>query len=118
MSAIRAGVLAAVALAALLWAAPAALAAGSWWHLDSGARPASIPSGGDGELVVTAENVGDGKARGPITVADALPSGLRATGIAGSAPKHGGALGEAEALSCSPEHLSMRSPGIGADRAV
>ena len=57
------------------------------------------------------ENVGDAPALGPVTVADALPAGLRATGIAGSAPKRGGALGETVALSCSLEHLSCEAPG-------
>ena len=44
-------------------------------------------------------------------VADTLPAGLRATGIAGSAPTRGGALGETVALSCSLEHLSCEAPG-------
>ena len=39
-----------------------ASAAGPWWHLDSGSRPASIPAGGAGELALTAENVGDAQA--------------------------------------------------------
>ncbi len=92
--------------------APAALAAGAWWHVDSGSRPASIPAGGAGELVVTVENVGEAGTSGPVTVADALPGGLRATAIAGSAPKYGGTLGETTQLSCSLEHLSCEAPGL------
>ncbi len=90
--------------------APPVFAAGAWWHLDSGSRPASIPAGGEGELVVTAENVGEAQAPGPITVADVLPGGLHATGIAGDMPKRGGQLGETVALSCSLEHLSCEAP--------
>ncbi len=98
-------------LLALVCATPA-LGAQAWWHVDLGSRPASIPAGGDGELVVSVENVGDAPALGPVTVADVLPAGLRATGIiAGSAPKPGGALGETVALSCSLEHLSCEASG-------
>lgn len=96
---------------AMLTVAPQALATGAWWHLDATSRPAGIPVEGDGELVVTAENVGDAQAPGPVIVADALPRGLRVLGIAGSAPKHGGALGETVALSCSLEHVSCEAPG-------
>ncbi|HTA96528.1 MAG TPA: hypothetical protein VK730_02665 [Solirubrobacteraceae bacterium] len=102
-----------VCAAATLVSAQPVLAAGAWWHLDSGSRPASIPAAGDGtgELVLTAEDVGDASAPGPVMVADVLPGGLRARGIAGSAPERGGALGEAVALSCSLEHLSCEAPG-------
>ena len=97
---------------AMLVSVPASvLAAQPWWHLDLGSRPASISAGGDGELVVTAENVGDHAASGPITIADALPAGLHVKGIAGSAPKRGGALGETETFTCSPEHLSCEASG-------
>jgi uncharacterized repeat protein (TIGR01451 family) len=99
------------ALAALVSVPASVLAAQPWWHIDSGSRPASIPAGGSGELVVSVENVGDAQAVGPVTVADVLPAGLRATGIAGSAPKRGGSLGETVALSCSLEHLSCEAPG-------
>jgi hypothetical protein len=88
-----------------------ALGAQAWWHLDSGARPASIPVGGSGEIVISAENMGDAPATGAIVIADSLPKELTATGIAGSEPKHGGALGETEALTCSEEHLSCETKG-------
>ena len=102
--------LVAVSLAVLGVAASPAVAAGPWWHLSYGSRPSSISAGGTGELVLTAENVGEAQAPGPVTVADVLPVGLRATGIAGSAPKRGGLLGETVALSCSLEHLSCEVP--------
>jgi uncharacterized repeat protein (TIGR01451 family) len=99
-------------LAALVSVPASVLAAQPWWHVDSGSRPASIPAGGSGELVVSVENVGDAQAVGPVTVADVLPAGLRATGvISGSTPRRGGSLGETVALSCSFEHLSCEAPG-------
>ncbi len=105
-------VVAVISVAATVgFASPPAQAAAPWWHVDSGSRPASIPVGGSGELVVTVENVGDAQALGPVTVADVLPGGLRATGIAGSEPKRGGSLGEVVALSCSLEQVSCEAPG-------
>ncbi len=99
------------AVAATLALAPASLASTAWWHLDSGARPASIPADGDGELVVTAENVGDAPAAGTTALADVLPAGLRALAIAASEPKYGGAPGETVALTCSLEHVSCEAQG-------
>jgi hypothetical protein len=103
------GVALACAAATFASAPSSVLAAGAWWHVDSGSRPASIPAGGSGELVVTAENVGEVQAPGPVTITDALPAGLRATGIAGSAPKRGGMLGETIPLSCSPGSVSCEA---------
>ena len=97
--------------AATLAYAPPALAAGAWWHVDSGSRPASIPAGGSGELVVTVENVGLTSTGEPVTVTDALPAGLHATGIVGSEPKRGGVIGETVSLSCSLAQLSCEAPG-------
>jgi hypothetical protein len=88
-----------------------------WWHLDSGARPSALTPGGEGEVVVTAENVGDaatvaktegGKAV-PIQVVDSLPAGLEAVGIEGTQAKPGGGLTESVALSCSPAELSCET---------
>jgi hypothetical protein len=90
--------------------APSVFAAQAWWRVGSGARPASIPAGGSGELVVTAENVGDAQAGGPFTITDTLPGGLHVTGITGSAPKRGGTLGETVALSCSLTLVSCEDP--------
>jgi hypothetical protein len=104
-------VVAVISVAATVGLASSAQAAEPWWHVDFGSRPASIPAGGSGELVVTVENVGDALALGPATITDVLPAGLRATGIAGSEPKHGGALGETVTLSCSLEQVSCEGPG-------
>lgn len=95
-------------LAGLVLAQPV-FAAEAWWHLDSASRPASIPAGGRGEIVLTVENIGDALSHGPVVVADTLPAGLRATGIAGGAPKRGGALGETVALTCASEQLSCET---------
>jgi hypothetical protein len=51
-----------------------------WWGLSSGARPTSLSSAG-GQIVVTAENLGDGPADGiaaPVRITDTLPAGLEA----------------------------------------
>ncbi|MGH2878419.1 MAG: hypothetical protein ACRDK4_02275, partial [Solirubrobacteraceae bacterium] len=60
------GLLVAVlALASSLALAPAAPASevafdpSPWWHVGSGARPSALTPGGEGEIVVTAENLGD-----------------------------------------------------------
>jgi hypothetical protein len=75
-----------VCLVVVLGCASPACAAEAWWHVGSGARPGVLVAGSDGEVVVTAENVGDGRAIGPVTIADRLPVGLRALGIVGVQP--------------------------------
>jgi hypothetical protein len=58
---------------------------------------------GDGEIVLTAENLGDGNANGartPVQISDVLPAGLEAVGIAGSGPLEG-AISSFLGLSCS-----------------
>ncbi len=110
--------LAAVAVClAVLATASSARAAEPWWHVSSGARPTDLMRGDDGEVVVTAENVGDaptvsetlaGKPT-PVRVTDTLPPGLRAVGIAGLRPKFGGSLTETSAMSCSPAELACET---------
>jgi hypothetical protein len=99
--AVAAGVVAAVT-AALVGAAPAGAAVGTpWWLVNVASRPSSLPGpGAEGELAVAVENVGDATASAGMRVATMLPSGLRLVGIAGSAPVHGGKVGETVALSC------------------
>jgi hypothetical protein len=65
-----------------------------WWHITSGSDPANLSPGGEGRVVVTAQNLGDGDANGnpsfedpassgvfgtPIRIVDKLPEGLEAT---------------------------------------
>jgi hypothetical protein len=60
-------------------AAPALSAAqgeSPWWHLTQNSRPASIPTGGEGKLVLQAINLGNGVTSGPVTFSDQLPAGL------------------------------------------
>jgi hypothetical protein len=66
--------LAALAATALL-AAPAK-AASPWWHLSSNSRPASIPVGDEGTIVVRASNLGDAATSGTVELSDLLPAGL------------------------------------------
>jgi hypothetical protein len=47
-----------------------------WWHLTSSVRPAVLPSGGEGTIVIQASNIGNGQTSGPITVSATLPAGL------------------------------------------
>jgi uncharacterized repeat protein (TIGR01451 family) len=47
-----------------------------WWHLTSSTRPASIPQGGEGTIVVRAINLGNAPASGSITITDLLPAGF------------------------------------------
>jgi hypothetical protein len=58
----------------------------------------------DGEIVLTAENLGDGNAEGataPVEVADRLPPGLKAVGISGW--KFSGQANDPVQLSCSSQ---------------
>ncbi len=90
-----------------------------WWHVGSGARPSVLSPSGGGEIVLTAENLGDAAtviqhASGPATpvrIGDTLPPELEAIGIAGAQPKPRGTPTETVALSCSPdlEHLACES---------
>jgi hypothetical protein len=106
-----------------------AFADGPWWHVGSGSRPSELPSAsetggqalpGEGEIVVSAENVGDAATaveseqgtsgeRAPIAIVDQLPAGLRAVGISGVQPALGGAPGSTIPLSCTLEDLRCES---------
>jgi len=64
-----------------------ASAAEPWWHLASGSRPSNLAPESEGEIFVTAENVGDtgiDGAKTPVTIADTLPAGLEAVAIDGT----------------------------------
>jgi hypothetical protein len=87
--------LVAPALALAVGAAPAfGEALVPWWRVTSGSRPSSLPlPGGEGQIVVTAQDVGDAPADGgvaPVRIVDVLPAGLEAVaikGIAGGSPE-------------------------------
>jgi hypothetical protein len=114
----RAIAIALVILGALLGiAATPAYAEGPWWHLAPGSRPTALGRGSEGEIVVAAENLGDAAtviehAQGtatPVRIADVLPAGLEALGIAGVQPKPAGTATETLALSCVLESVSKVS---------
>ena len=63
----------------------------------------------DGEIYMTAENIGDANVSGaktPVTFKDVLPASLEATGIVATKPFKEGNFQEREALPCSLETLS------------
>src|SRR5665213_1177522 len=69
-----------------------------WWQLASSSQPRNLPPGGEGEIVVTATNLGDAEVNGastPVTITDTLPPGVTANaikGVASSAPTRPTAL--------------------------
>jgi uncharacterized repeat protein (TIGR01451 family) len=65
-----------VGLAALCAAAAPASAATPWWHVSTNVRPASIPPGGEGTLIVQAVNLGNAPTSGTVTLSDLVPAGL------------------------------------------
>jgi hypothetical protein len=95
-------------------AAPTTLA--PWWGLTTYARPTSLPAKGPGQIVITAENLGDAPTSGEITIADKLPPGVTATGIkgVGGGPgtyELGSVLGcKIETLTCTIESFE-KNPG-------
>src|SRR6266404_4328282 len=56
-----------------------------WWSLTVSSRPTSLPAGGAGQIVLSAENMGDTNTSGKVTITDKLPDGLEAIGIKGIA---------------------------------
>ncbi len=110
----------ALASLAALGASPA-LAASPWWHLSTGARPAHLPRAGEGEIVVTAENVGDSDvlagASSPVQIVDTLPAGVHVNEALPASAQVAAAVpfsGSREALGCtvlSPSEVSCESTG-------
>ncbi len=78
-----------------------------WWNVQTTAAPSELPSGGYGQIVVTAVNVGDGEASGsaaPIALTENLPAGVVPVSISGGIGPSGGLdSGECslEAVSCT-----------------
>jgi hypothetical protein len=106
-------VIAAGVLVVLVGTAPAHAASEKlvpWWSLTSGSRPSELPAEGVGEVVVTAQDVGDADAVGgasPVKIVDVLPEGLEAVGIEGIAGGEppGGHLNRGS-VSCSLKTLT------------
>jgi uncharacterized repeat protein (TIGR01451 family) len=58
----------------------------AWWRLGVASAPTNFPPGGEGELTITAANLGDAPVNGasfPVNLTDTLPPGLTATAISG-----------------------------------
>ncbi len=56
-----------------------------WWHVVASVAPSNLQPGSYGQIVVAANNLGDGDADGsssPITISDKLPPGIVPVGIA------------------------------------
>jgi hypothetical protein len=73
----------------------------------------------DGEVYVTAENVGNATIDAgatPVQILDRLPHGVKAVAMLGTEPGHHGAINERAVLNCSlePEPLCTASEGLGA----
>jgi hypothetical protein len=103
-------------LLSLALAPGVASAASPWWHVAFGTRPSSLPPGSThGEIVLTAENVGDGNAVGsgtPVQLADTLPAGVTAVGISGWQPEPGsGGIGQVS-MPCSLGSLTCTFSGM------
>ena len=86
---IRRFIFALLPLVVLVTTASSANAAQPWWHITSAVRPANLPPGGEGTILVQAINLGDASvsvsnASGesdPPTVVDKLPEALEVQGV-------------------------------------
>ena len=74
--------LACALLAAMAGASPAAAevqcgaTCSTWWHVDVQSLPGNLPSGGEGEITVLAEDLGDSVPHGTVVLKDELPEGV------------------------------------------
>jgi hypothetical protein len=103
-------------LAILACFASPALAAEPWWQLDTGSRPAQLPTkaGEQGELFVTAENLGDATIdaeQAPVTILDTLPAGLEVKEIAATSPGLNDTFNYPQSFPCSLAALSCTFKG-------
>jgi hypothetical protein len=87
-----------VLLAGFAVAAPAS-ARVPWWSLSTVSRPANLPPGGEGTVVVMAVNVGDEVTSGDVTLSATLPAGVTAQSVA----FYAGPFGAADLTGFFPE---------------
>src|ERR1700722_2934017 len=52
-----------------------------WWHINIQPLPKDLPPGGEGEIAVQAEDLGDTAPRGGLVLKDKLPEGLTARSV-------------------------------------
>jgi hypothetical protein len=106
-------------LAAVVDAAPA-LAEAGYWRFASAPVPANLPPGGEGKIVATASNLGDGvidPKNGTIVVSDKLPPHVVVTGVVSELANQTGEFFEcthtASEVSCSDtDKLLVPNTGI------
>jgi hypothetical protein len=99
-----------VVLVLLVGAVPA-VAASPWWFVQSSSSPSFLPQGGEGEIHVTVENVGDAPIYGestPVTITDRLPAGFEVKKVAYLAGQNQGGPGSGTRGNgvCSPVTVS------------
>jgi hypothetical protein len=61
---------------AMLILSASAGAASPWWGLNTSVRPATIPVGGEGTIVIRASNLGNATTSSPSTVSATMPAGV------------------------------------------
>jgi hypothetical protein len=93
------------AVAALLLSAGPAFASGAWWQLTSGSAPTTLAPGGDGQLFVSASDLGYqdivANAEHKVVITDTVPSGLEISGEVRGDAGYGGRGSLATVLSCN-----------------
>jgi hypothetical protein len=105
-----------VGLATLAFTAPPASAAGGVWSVHPVYAPAHFPpSGGSGELIVTAANLGaeaiNASAADPIQIGAQLPAGVKATFIENYESANFGTFGVLPSPTCEQATLTCEATG-------
>lgn len=105
-----AGALLAGIVALAIASAPSALASAPRWQLDATAAPTSLPPGGEGQLALTATNMGDAPVDAstePLTLRYRLPPGVAASAILAFPLTYVGYLSNFGELSCTIPSSSL-----------
>jgi len=107
-----------VALLAVLSCATAAIAAEGGaavvphWDVEARGAPTNLPPEGEGGITVSAGNVGDTEAKGPIRVIDTLPAGVEATGFRAQLSNFGGTYRYTNGEEQSGFKCTVKSPQV------
>ena len=73
-----------VATTLMLAGAPPAFGDAPAWQITTEAAPTYLPPGGEGQIVIAINNLGDGASTAPVTVTDTLPTGITAKSVRGA----------------------------------
>jgi len=89
----------------------------AWWHLESSATPTNLPPGGEGNIVVTATDIGDAAVDGapsPVRITDELPASLQASAsaISGVIASTRGKTSEGTSIPCSLASMECTFDGV------